>query len=74
MHGIVYTTIAMDGFKNIEIRNFRGIDHLKIGLEGIDKLLTVNMQGDGLRRYLNIVAASAASDYACKEDKDIRLS
>ena len=30
-----------------------------IGLEGIDQLLTVNMQGDGLRRYLNIVAASA---------------
>ena len=30
-----------------------------VGLEGIDQLLTVNMQGDGLRRYLNIVAASA---------------
>ena len=30
-----------------------------IGLDGIDQLLTVNMQGDGLRRYLNIVAASA---------------
>ena len=30
-----------------------------IGLEGIDQLLAVNMQGDGLRRYLNIVAASA---------------
>lgn len=30
-----------------------------IGLERIDQLLTVNMQGDGLRRYLNIVAASA---------------
>ena len=30
-----------------------------IGLEGIDQLLTVNMQGDGLRRYLNVVAASA---------------
>ena len=30
-----------------------------IGLEGIDQLLMVNMQGDGLRRYLNIVAASA---------------
>lgn len=30
-----------------------------IGLEGIDQLLTVNMLGDGLRRYLNIVVASA---------------
>ena len=30
-----------------------------VGLEGIDQLLTVHMQGDGLRRYLNIVAASA---------------
>ena len=30
-----------------------------VGLEGIDQLLMVNMQGDGLRRYLNIVAASA---------------
>ena len=30
-----------------------------IGLEGIDQLLAFNMQGDGLRRYLNIVAASA---------------
>lgn len=30
-----------------------------IGLEGINQLLTVNMQGDGIRRYLNIVAASA---------------
>ena len=30
-----------------------------IGLEGINQLLAVNMQGDGLRRYLNIVAASA---------------
>ena len=30
-----------------------------VGLEGIDRLLAVNMQGDGLRRYLNIVAASA---------------
>lgn len=30
-----------------------------VGLEGIDQLLSVNMQGDGLRRYLNIVAASA---------------
>lgn len=30
-----------------------------IGLEGIDQLLAVKMQGDGLRRYLNIVAASA---------------
>lgn len=30
-----------------------------IGLEGIDQLLAVNMQGGGLRRYLNIVAASA---------------
>ncbi len=32
-----------------------------VGLEGIDQLLAVNMQGDGLRRYLNIVAASANS-------------
>lgn len=30
-----------------------------IGLEGIDQLLTVNMMGDGLRRYLNIVVAAA---------------
>lgn len=30
-----------------------------VGLDGIDQLLAVNMQGDGLRRYLNIVAASA---------------
>ena len=30
-----------------------------VGLEGINQLLAVNMQGDGLRRYLNIVAASA---------------
>ena len=30
-----------------------------VGLEDIDQLLAVNMQGDGLRRYLNIVAASA---------------
>ena len=30
-----------------------------VGLDGIDQLLTVNMLGDGLRRYLNIVAASA---------------
>lgn len=30
-----------------------------VGLEGIDQLLAVNMQGDGLRRYLNIVVASA---------------
>ena len=30
-----------------------------VGLEGIDQLMAVNMQGDGLRRYLNIVAASA---------------
>ena len=30
MQGNLYTTIDMDGFKNIEIKNFRGIDHLKI--------------------------------------------
>ena len=30
-----------------------------VGLEGVDQLLAVNMQGDGMRRYLNIVAASA---------------
>ena len=30
-----------------------------VGLEGIDQLLTVNMMGDGLRRYLNIISASA---------------
>ena len=30
-----------------------------VGLEGIDQLLTVNMMGDGLRRYLNIVVAAA---------------
>lgn len=31
-----------------------------IGLEGVDQLMAVNMMGDGLRRYLNIVAASAS--------------
>ena len=30
-----------------------------IGLEGINELMMVNMMGDGMRRYLNIVAASA---------------
>ena len=30
MQDKVYITIDMEGFKNIEIRNFRGIDHLKI--------------------------------------------
>lgn len=30
-----------------------------VGMEGIDQLMAVNMMGDGLRRYLNIVAASA---------------
>ena len=30
-----------------------------VGLEGIDQLMAVNMMGDGLRRYLNIVAAAA---------------
>ena len=30
-----------------------------IGLEGMDQLMAVNMMGDGMRRYLNIVAASA---------------
>ncbi len=30
-----------------------------VGLEGINQLMAVNMQGDGMRRYLNIVAASA---------------
>ena len=30
-----------------------------VGVEGIDQLLSVNMMGDGLRRFLNIVAASA---------------
>lgn len=30
-----------------------------VGLEGINLLLPVNMLGDGMRRYLNIVAASA---------------
>ena len=29
------------------------------GLEGINQLMAVNMMGDGMRRYLNIVAASA---------------
>ena len=32
-----------------------------IGLEGMDQLMAVNMMGDGMRRYLNIVAASAGS-------------
>lgn len=30
-----------------------------IGLEGIDQLMAVNMMGDGMRRYLNIVVAAA---------------
>lgn len=30
-----------------------------IGWDGLDQLLKVNMMGDGLRRYLNIVAAAA---------------
>ena len=30
-----------------------------VEMEGIDQLLSVNMMGDGLRRYLNIVAAAA---------------
>lgn len=30
-----------------------------IGMEGMDQLLVVNMMGDGLRRFLNIVAAAA---------------
>lgn len=30
-----------------------------IGMEGMDQLLAVNMMGDGLRRFLNIVAAAA---------------
>ena len=30
-----------------------------VGLEGINQLLPVNMLGDGMRRYLNLVAASA---------------
>ena len=30
LQGNVYITIDMDGFKNIEIKNFRGIDHLEI--------------------------------------------
>lgn len=30
-----------------------------VGLEGLDQLMAVNMMGDGMRRYLNIVAASA---------------
>ena len=30
-----------------------------IGLDGIDQLMMVNMMGDGMRRYLNVVAAAA---------------
>ena len=30
-----------------------------VALDGVDKLLPINMMGDGLRRYLNIVAAAA---------------
>ena len=30
-----------------------------IGVEGIDQLLAVSMMGDGMRRFLNIVAAAA---------------
>lgn len=30
-----------------------------VGMEGINQLSVVNMMGDGLRRYLNIVAAAA---------------
>lgn len=32
-----------------------------IGMEGIDQLFAVNMMGDGIRRFLNIVAAAANS-------------
>ena len=31
----------MDGFKNIEIKNFRGIDHLKIDVFSQEHLLGV---------------------------------
>lgn len=30
-----------------------------VGVDGIDQLLAINMMGDGIRRYLNIVVASA---------------
>ena len=30
-----------------------------VGIEGIDQLLSINMMGDGMRRFVNIVAASA---------------
>ena len=30
-----------------------------VGMEGIDQLLAINMMGDGMRRFLNIVSAAA---------------
>ena len=30
-----------------------------VGLEGLDQLMAINMMGDGMRRYLNIVVAAA---------------
>lgn len=89
----------MEGFKNIEIKSFRGIDYLKVddisrvnvflghkkdtvlallklfneringieiltddvyfGFEGMAEMLPARVTGDGLRRYLSIVASAA---------------
>lgn len=46
MQGKVYITINMDGFKNIEIKNFRGIDYLKIDdLSRVNVFLGQNSSG-----------------------------
>ncbi len=44
-----------DHITSVEILN----NMVYVALDGVDKLLSVNMMGDGLRRYLNIVAAAA---------------
>lgn len=55
--------IVVERLKNFD-RRITALEILNnvayVGLEGINQLLAVNMQGDGLRRYLNIVAASAS--------------
>lgn len=55
-----YYALHMDGFKNIDIRNFRGIEHLKIDDSvRVNVFLGQNMTGNGLRRYLSVVASAA---------------
>lgn len=51
--------VTMNGFKNLEIKNFRGIDHLKIDdFSRVNVLLGQNGSGKGMFRNLTIVAAS----------------